>query len=335
MSDEDWPYDEDGFPRRAGMDLDWFLQGAGFDTEDNVFTEDDLRNYFDVDFIEYDDRGRIVVPTRTLDCGCNPRAMVAGAIELSHHLSSRTLGFPRTDGQIDMLRQFHADNAPWRKWIDPTRSVPRDASGRGHVCLWGCAKPGHHCRVEVDGSGVCSVTGIDLEVLGNAAAIPGPPADTFRDTSPDQDDLEDIDDINEALGREEDNYDKRTFGDLDDDKSFDAPGHLPDPGEGWRDSGYPAQDVQIFVAQGITPSDVAELAQIMAREDVARWVRRFKEDWKAALDLYRPAIGMADPVEEVAPIVEALAESIRMAVHSALRKTRRRPPTTDTREDTA
>ena len=335
MSDEDWPYDDKGFPRRAGMDLNWFLRGAGFDTEDNVFTEDDLRNYFDVDFLEYDDLGRVVVPTRTLGCGCNPRAMVAGAIELSHYLSSRTLGFPRSDGQIDMLRQFHAENAPWRKWIDPTRSVPRDAPGRGHVCLWGCAKPGHHCRVEVDESGVCSVNGIDLAVLGNADAIPSPAPETFRDTLPDRDDLEDFDDIDEALGQEEDNYDKRTFGDLEVDQPFEATDHSPDPGEGWRESGYPAQDVQIFVAQGITPSDAAEMAQVMAREDVARWVRRFKEDWKAALDLYRPAIGMADPHEEAVPIVDALAESIRMAVHSALRKTRRRPPVTRTEEDRA
>ena len=317
MTDDDWPYDEQGFPRKTELDIDWFLGGAGLDSEEDVFTEDDLRAYLDVDFIEYDDRGRVIVPTKTLECGCNPRAMLAGAHSLAEYLASRPLGFPRDIWQIDTLRQFHTENTPWRKWVDPKRSDPSTGPGHGTISLWGCHRPGHHFLVGLEEGGTCSVTGVDLESLGNAEAI----LSTQPAGTPQRGEIAiDDEDLPEALEREEQAYDARTFGHLDVAEVTDPVSSAPDPRDEWQDSGFTAQDVQTFIAEGISRDEVLEMAQVMAMHDVAKWVKRFKEDWRHALTLYVSALGREQRDGARTSIADALAESIRMAVHSALRK---------------
>jgi hypothetical protein len=329
MTEEEWPYDEHGFPRRVKLDIEWFLRGAGFDGEDDAFVDDKIRKYFDLDFVEYDENGRLILPTATLGCGCNPRAMLAGAQELATHLSSRLLGFPRTESHIEMLRVFSDENKQWRKWVDPTRSAPSDENGPGSVCLWGCHLPGHSCFVNDGGNGHCTVTGVIDDALGilreGAEQLDSGEAGSNRE-------VEDVDDdeLSETFEREEQRYDLRTFGDLEVFDRVDSDSPDPDPGEVWIKSGYSAKDVQIFVLNGITPEDATELAKLMPARDVAKWVARFKDDWSQALALLKAALGMTAGGDAV---TAALSESVRMAVHSALRSSRRRSAGSETHQE--
>jgi hypothetical protein len=307
MSDDDWPYDELGFPRRVHLDIDWFLRGAGFGGGDDPFTEDDLRERLGVDFIEVDEVGRVVVTTAVEDCGCNPRAMANGAQSLMHFLSARPSGFPRSEQSIEALRLLTHENQEWRKWIDPLRSVPADETGSGSICLWGCPKDGHHCSVHIGSDGTYSIGGLVAATLGIAA-------DEFGNETEHNEQADD-----ETLF-DDPNYDRRTFGDLDDSEPNGIVDQGEDPSEVWLDSGYGAVDVRIFIENGIHPRDAEELAQVMPAGEISKWVKRFKSDWRIALDIYLAALGQPhdSPISDSGR--DGLAEAIRMSVHSALRR---------------
>ena len=333
VHDDDWPYDEQGFPRKAAIDIDWLLKGAGFEGEASAFDEDDIRDRLDVSFLEVDDNGRVILPTRVHSCECNTTAMYAAAQELARHFREVPRAFPRDLGMVEELRGFDVDNAVWRRWIDTEKSWPLDESGRGKVSLWGCSARGHHCMVERTEDGDILVSGADLNLLIDdvdaSRRLPAPGIEVMQVHM--DDDLEDEGVHVPDADRDERHYDERTYGDLD--QSDDAPEFdeeeksVREFERDWRESAFPEHDIALYRDAGLELEQVQYLMRFMPPTEVGNWVERFGTDSMIALELLKIGLGdisynheLLELGDERAP--ERIAEGIRMALHGYLRKFR-------------
>ena len=342
-SDNEWPYDDQGFPKRAEIDIDWLLKGDGFDSESSVFQdEDSIRDQLGLDFFEVDNKGRVIVPTRTHSCDCNPVAMYAAAQKLASHFSDNPRLFPRDLGSIEELRGMNHENSEWRRWIDPLKSWPLDNNGTGRISLWGCATAGHHCLVVRGASGEILVSGVSVGVLredlgvtepvavASGSAPEGRDGITVLEVDPNEDEPDDLD-LEDQINAddEETRYDERTYGDLD-----LSPEALPDEESNetdheaeWREAAFPSTDVKLYLDAGLDLEHVQYLGRFMPPTEIGNWVDRFGSDSMLALELLRIGLGEITYNDEILELEddrapERIAEGIRMAMHGYLRRFR-------------
>lgn len=84
----------------------------------------------------------------TPQCRCDVDKIFDAADELSQLLKTHPQLFPRNHAQVEgFALPGRKTYGAWSRWVDYSRSRPKDFGNIGCISLVGCSKPGHSCRV--------------------------------------------------------------------------------------------------------------------------------------------------------------------------------------------
>lgn len=84
----------------------------------------------------------------THQCRCDVDKIFDAADELSQLLRKHPQLFPRNHAQVEgFALPGRKTYGSWSRWVDYSRSKPKDFGNVGCINLVGCSKPGHSCRV--------------------------------------------------------------------------------------------------------------------------------------------------------------------------------------------
>jgi len=135
--------------RIRGIGHDELLQGDGWSDPDGR----DMYSEFDYDLIDEDDElcgwlEEALTESGGGECRCDADKIFEAAEDLAQLLCESPKLFPRNHAQVEgFALPGRKTYGSWSRWVDYSRSQPKDFGNIGCISLNGCSRPGHSCRV--------------------------------------------------------------------------------------------------------------------------------------------------------------------------------------------
>jgi hypothetical protein len=132
-----------------GIGHDELLQGDGWSDPNGR----DMYSDFDYDYgCEDDDLDELLeelfAEIDTDKCRCDVDKIFDAAEDLARWFRDAPKLFPRNHAQVEgFALPGRKTYGSWSRWVDYSRSQPKDFGNVGCISLTGCSKPGHSCRV--------------------------------------------------------------------------------------------------------------------------------------------------------------------------------------------
>lgn len=321
---EDWPYDEFG-NLKDRIDLDFALQGDGWDQPDNPF----------------DRANEEVLNQKINTCDCNLADFKRAVSDLYSFLNIAPNKFPNNKAQLDSFRSIGGYAAgTWSVWVDVDRSLIGSTDNMQFIFLGkGCEKY-HYCKLTYSSKNNIEIVWpnkdwVDqrssskrasvrhnlstksTEELLDEIAVPVEdqlPAAVIEEILSDAtiDEFEQSERLKELEELDDKQYDRRTYGHLDEAQTQET-------GDKWLEAGFSDEVSFLFRINKLMPEDVFELMKFMPQAEVRNWVTQFEQNSLAALDLLKLSREYTDDIptaefELKKKYSQALSESIRTAV---------------------
>ena len=81
-------------------------------------------------------------------CRCDADKIIAAAQDLAEFLAKNPKLFPRNPAQVEgFALPGRKTYGSWSRWVDYSRSQPKEFGNVGSISLTGCSRRGHCCRV--------------------------------------------------------------------------------------------------------------------------------------------------------------------------------------------
>jgi hypothetical protein len=307
MTDEmnDWPYTELGSHPTPKLKIADLLRDQGWD--------DDIESVYGPaeDSDDFDELDYSFDPMFRDRCECRIVQLFSAADDLKAFLEKNVKRFPRTIPDVEGFAGFGGRaTGSWSKYVNTQSSVPFSIENGGSIHLFGCSKKGHSCRILMHP---------DESVTIKADK---PERSIFPRLEPanDIDDEIDNDLVTAREARDEELYDRRTFGDLDDsDLVSEEDEDRHEMISLWRDFFAPEAEISAFMDAGLEPEEVVQLFRYMPRSEVLAWVEDFGGSSLLSLEFLKIGLGELSTKEELEDFnFDNLRTSIAKAIREAI-----------------